>query len=117
MFIRNIVPGNESYAQFKNPSNSARTSNNVVIFGDSIINFSAKLKYIINRALTNGKARFKYFRGATSKELLHYIDPTLKESNFEVAVIHVGINDLMNSNNSVGKLLKNICSMAEKQPN
>ena len=96
MFIRNIVPGNESYAQVKNPSNSARASNNVVIFGDSIINFSTKLKYMINRALTNGRARFKYFPGATSKELLHYIDTTLKESNFEV---------------------KNICSMAEKCKN
>ena len=125
MFIRNIVPGNKSYAQAKvpssnvvgSPSNSARASNNVVIFGDSIVNFSTKLKYNINRALTNGRARFKYFPGATSKELLHYIDATLEESNFEVAVIHVGVNDLMNSNNSVDKLLKNIYSMAEKCKN
>ena len=75
------------------------------------------LKYNINKALTNGRARFKYFPGATSKELLHYIDATLEESNFEVAVIHVGVNDLMNSNNSVDKLLKNIYSMAEKCKN
>ena len=67
-----------------------------------------------NRALTNGRARFKYFPGATSKELPHYIDATLEESNFEVAVIHVGVNDLLNSNNSVDKLLKNIYSIAEK---
>ena len=86
MFIRNI-PGNKSYAQATVPSNSARTSNNVVIFGSSIVNFSTKLKYNINRALTNGRARFKYFTGATSKELPHYIDATLEESNFEVAVV------------------------------
>ena len=61
--------------------------------------------------------RFKYFPGATFKELLHYIDATLEEGNFEVAVIHVGINDLMNSNNSVDKLLKNIYNMAEKCKN
>ena len=72
------------------------------------------MKYNINRALTNGRARFKYFPGATSKELLHYIDATLEESNFEVAVIHVGVNDLMNSNDSVDKLLKDIYSMGEK---
>ena len=113
MFIRNI-PGNKSYAQATVPSNSARNSNDVVIFGDSIVNFSTKLKYNINRALTNGRARFKYFPGATSKELLHYIDATLEESNFEVAVIHVGVNDLMNSNDSVDKLLKDIYSMGEK---
>ena len=89
--------------------NSARTSNNAVVLGYSIVNFSTKLKYNINRALTNGRARFKYFPGATSKELLHYIDATL-----EVTVIHVRVNDLLNSNNSVDKLLKNIYSIAEK---
>ena len=72
------------------------------------------MKYNINRALTKGRARFKYSPGATSKELLHYIDATLKESNFEVAVIPVGVKDLMKSNDSVDKLLKNIYSMAEK---
>ena len=113
VFIRNI-PGNKSYAQATVPSNSARTSNNVVIFGGSIVNFSTKLKYNINRALTNGRARFKYFPGATSKELLHYIDATLEENNFEVTVIHVRVNDLLNSNNSVDKLLKNIYTIAEK---
>ena len=113
VFIRNIL-GNKSYAQATVPSNRARTSNNVVIFGDSIVNFSTKVKYNISRALTKGRARFKYSPGAASKELLHYVDVTLKESNFEVAVIHVGVKDLMKSNNSVDKLLKNIYSMAEK---
>ena len=107
MFIRNI-PGNKSYAQAPVPSNSARTSKNIVIFGDSIVNFSTKLTYNINGALTNGRARFKYFPGATSTKLLHYIDATLEESNSEVAVIHVGVNDLLNSNYSVDKLLENI---------
>ena len=32
-------------------------------------------------------------------------------------MIHVGVNDLMNSNNSVDKLLKNVYSMAEKCKN
>ena len=94
--------------------NSARTSNNAVVLGDSIVNFSTKLTYNINRALTNGRARFKYFPGATSKELLHYIDVTLEENNFEVTVIHVRVNDLLNSNNSVDKLLKKIYSITEK---
>ena len=76
--------------------------------------FSGNVQY---QNLTNGRVRFKYFPGATSKELLHFIDATLEESNFEVAVIHMGVNDLMNSNNSVDKLLKNIYSMAEKCKN
>ena len=45
---------------------------------------------------------------------MHYISATLEESNFEVAVIHVRVNELMNSNNSLDKLMKNIYSMAEK---
>ena len=53
VFIRNIQ-GNKCYAQATVPSNCARTSNNV-IFGDSIVNFSTRLKYKINRALTDGK--------------------------------------------------------------
>ena len=105
MFIRNI-PSCKSYAQATVPSNSARTSNNVVIFWDNIVNFSTKLKYNINGALTNGKTRFKYFPGATSKELLHDIDATSEESNFKVAVIHEDVKDLMNSNNFVDKLRK-----------
>ena len=99
LFIRNI-PGNKSYAQATVPSNSARTSNKV-IFRDSIVNVSTKLKYNINGALSNERARFKYFPGATSKELLHYFDATLEGSDFQVAVIHVGINDLMNNNKSL----------------
>ena len=110
MFIRN-VPSNKSYAQATVPSNSARTSNNVVIYWDSIVNFSTKLKYNFNRVLTNGRARFKYFPGATSRELLHDIDATLEESNFKVAMIHEDVKDLMNSSNSVDK---NSYSMAEK---
>ena len=31
---------------------------------------------------------------ATSKELLHYIQPTLKDGSFDSAVIRVGVNDL-----------------------
>ena len=99
LFIRNI-PGNKSYAQATVPSNSARTSNKV-IFRDSIVNVSTKFKYNINGALSNERARFKYFPGATSKELMHYFDATLKGSDFQVAVIHVGINDLMNNNKSL----------------
>ena len=54
------------------------------------------MKCNINRALTNGRARFKYFPGATSEELLHYIDATLEESNFEVALYELKIGEDFN---------------------
>ena len=36
-------------------------SSNVVVFGDSLVNFNRKAKYNINRSLNNGSARFEYF--------------------------------------------------------
>ena len=45
-----------------------------------------------------GQARFKHFPGASSKDLLHYIDATLEEQNFEAAIIHIGINDILYDN-------------------
>ena len=38
--------------------------NNVVIFGESIVNFNRQIKYKINKGLQSGRARFKYFPGA-----------------------------------------------------
>ena len=52
-------------------------TNNVAILGDSFISFSRGIKSKFNKILRPGWARFKHFSGASSKDLLHYIDPTL----------------------------------------
>ena len=39
--------------------------NNVVIFGDTILNFNRQIKYKINKDLQSRGAQFKYFPGAT----------------------------------------------------
>ena len=90
-------------------------TSNVVIFGDSLVNFNRKTKYNINRSLNNGRARFQYFPGVTSKDLLHYVDTTLQDNLFEVAVIHIGI-DIVNNKNSLNKdhMLENIKNIAPK---
>ena len=87
-------------------------TSNVVIFGDSLVNFNRKTKYNINRSWNNGSARLKYFLGATSKDLLHYVDTT----SFEVAVIHIGINVIVNNKNSLNTdhMLENIKNIAWK---
>ena len=51
----------------------------------------------MNRSLNNVSARSKYFPGATSKDLLHYVDTTLQDNSFEVAVIHIRINNIVNN--------------------
>ena len=38
----------------------------------------------------------KCFPGATSRHLAHYVVPTLDENYFDTAIIHVGINDMLN---------------------
>ena len=82
---------------------SILSTSNVVIFEVSLVNFNRKAKYNITRSLNNGSARFKYFPGATSKDLLHYVDTTLQDNLFEVAVIHIGINDIVNNKNYLNK--------------
>ena len=48
-----------------------------------------------SKTLMSGQARFKHFPGALPKDLLHYIDPTLEEQNFEAAIIHIGVNYIL----------------------
>ena len=124
-FKRKVIPGEKTFAEImsssmtsSNPTfnESILPTSNVVIFGDSLVNFNRKTKYNINRSLNNESARFKYFPGATSKDLLHYVDTTLQDNLFEVAVIHIGINDIVNNKNSLNTdhMLENIKNIALK---
>ena len=49
----------------------------------------------MNKGLQSRKVRFKFFPAATSKDLLHYIDRTLEDHSFEVAIIHVDVTDII----------------------
>ena len=60
------------------------------------------------------KDRFKYFSDATSNDLLFYIEPTLGESQFDTAIINVGINDLLNNTTGTEVLLQNILKTAAR---
>ena len=66
--------------------------------------------------MNNDYARFKVFLGANSKELLHYIDPTLEHGLYNTAVLHVRVNDLLEKNSlaSVENLLSNLISAGKK---
>ena len=57
----------------------------------------------------------KSFPGVTSKELLHYVDPTLKDGIYNTAIIHVAVNDLLNNKNTnkVEELVNNLKSTAK----
>ena len=81
-----------------------KRSNNITIFRDSITNFSRYHKKIFNQNIDDRKARFKYFPCALSRNILHYVNPTLEESEFDVTIIHVGINDLLNWESDIDQI-------------
>ena len=85
-FKMNTIPGNSSYA------NIVRNGKKIALFGDSITKRVRGKE--MNKHLLNGRAFIKSFPGARSKELNHYIVPTIAEENPDAVVIHVGTNDL-----------------------
>ena len=68
----------------------------------------------LNNLLKGGRVRFKNFPGATSNDLLSYIKPTLGEGQFDTAIIHVGINDLLNNTAGTEVLLQIILKIAAR---
>ena len=64
-----FVPGDKLYSEAGKHSSTSNNSN-IVVFGDSIPNFSRKRKCDFNRNIIFRRARFKHFPGATSKDLL-----------------------------------------------
>ena len=90
------VPGEKTYKEAViEKTNTAHTN-----LGDSIISFNRGIKSAFNKTLKSGRARFKHFLGASSKDLFHYIDLTLEEQNFEAAIIHIGVNHILYDSNS-----------------
>ena len=56
------------------------------------------------------------FSGASSSEMLHYIDFHLKEKLIDTAIAHVGVNDLLNENSQfkINQLIENIKKITQK---
>ena len=91
-FKPSVAPGNRSYAE------TVQSLRKVIIFGDSIPRGIRIHEF--NSLVKKGYAKMKSFPGATSKELLHYVDPTLRDGIYNTAIIHVGVNDLLNNKNT-----------------
>ena len=89
-------------------------SSNTLIFTDSIA--KGIRMYEFNRFVKNSKAKMFSFPGASSHQMLHYLDVHLEERQINTVVIHVGINDILrdSSQSSIDGLLQNIKNMALK---
>ena len=85
-FQPSVVPGNWSYAK------TVQSLRKVIIFEDSIPQGIRIHEF--NSLVKKGYAKMNSFPGATSKELLHYVDATYW------GIIHVWVNNLLNNKNS-----------------
>ena len=120
--ISNAVGNNENlFQQTRNTFEKIETpySNivkqnpkNVVIFTDSMLK-SLRMKEF-NKNLNGGIAHLKPFPGSKAKQMDHHAIPILKEHQYDAAVIHVGINDLLKSrtNINVSEIAKDIIDIA-----
>ena len=95
--VVNNYPDNQySYGKKFSASESkfSKRKKQIVIFSNSIPR-GIRLREV-NYWLHKGFAQLKSFPGGTSKELLYYVELTLKNKKFGDASLHVGVNDLLN---------------------
>ena len=85
-----------------------------LIFFDSIPN-GIRI-YQFNRTFRNRRAKILNFSGASSNEILHYIDVQLKEKLIDTVIVHVRVNDLFNGNSQlkINQLIENIKKITQK---
>ena len=114
---QNASPGHKTYREAAKSSEATQPYNkkeNVLIFSDSI---PGKMKmHELNRVIKNGKVKHLFFPGATSEQVLQYLDVNLRMYGPKTVIIHVGINDLLNDYGdlNVNKVLKNFHAMIKK---
>ena len=62
----------------------------------------------VNRFITRGNARIHNFAGATSKQLLHYVDVNL-DSDIDTIILHISLNDILqdSTTNNIINCIKN----------
>ena len=86
----------------------------VIVLGDSI--FRGKRVREFNQQVKNGYAKSKSFPGCNNKEMLHYIEPTVETDFYDSAILHVGVNDLLNnkSPSSTDNLVSNLVKIVNR---
>ena len=61
------------------------------------------IKIFSIKKIEDRTARFEYFVNTSSQDMLHYINPTLEDSEFDVAMIHVGVEDTLNCQSDINQ--------------
>ena len=84
-FTSVIIPGNSNYTSISN------NNPKILVVGDSHVKQIRRIDF--NKELRHGKAYFRSFSGATSKQLDHYIIPSLV--NDKLVIIHFGTSNIL----------------------
>ena len=113
---KSVVPGEKSYSDAlieneKKENHDKNDNHNIKIFTDSIPK-GIKVKEL-NEQIRHGHARVHSFPGATSKQLLHYLDVNIEDST-DTVLIHIGVNDILQSVSNMDRLLLNVREMVRK---
>ena len=106
-----VIPGKDKYSE---TVKAKPEPTNTLIFTDSIP--KGIRMYDFNKLIKNRKAKMLNFPGASSRQLLHYMDIHLEGIQVDTVVIHIGVNDLINYSNQsrTDSLMNNIICMVEK---
>ena len=108
--VNNHPENQHTYGRKSSASESkfSKRKKQIVIFSDSIPR-GIRLREF-NYWLHKGYAQLKSFPGGTSTELLYCGEPVLKNKKLDDALLHVGVNDLLNdeSQDSVQNFLGNL---------
>ena len=108
-FSKKVQPGNSSYAS------RVRFGKSVLLVGDSMIgrirvrDFNNAMK----EAGLTATMRKKFFPGGKTKELAHYITPTLDEQNPDVLILNVGTNNLQDRDFNATNLASDIITICQ----
>ena len=85
-YIKNFtpvtIPGDSNYASI------SKNGRKTLVVGDSHVKRIRRIDF--NKELRNGKTYFRSLSGATSKQLDHYIIPSLNDDKPDAVIIHVG---------------------------
>ena len=104
---QNIVPGDRTYAE------TTKNGKKVFLIGDSHV--KRIKRNLFNKSLISGKSYIKTFSGSNTKQLNHYILPTLVDESPDIVIIHIGSNDITDRiNTDPNKLAEGIINIGKK---
>ena len=65
----------------------------------------------LNKKMIRFKGACKLFPGTTSKDFVRHVKLTLQESEVDIAILRMGVNDILNLGSSIDPVSKDIMSI------